>query len=55
MSELDIDNLLNALENETNASIMNLNSAKIKSIKNNILQKLQLGREKLLKYHENYL
>lgn len=52
MSELDIDNLLNALENETNASIMNLNSAKIKSIKNNILQKLQLGREKLLKYHE---
>jgi len=52
MSELDIDNLLNALENETNASIMNLNSAKMKTIKNNILQKLQLDRETLLKFHK---
>ena len=42
MSELDVNNLLNALENESNASIINLTSSKIKSMKNNILQKLQL-------------
>ena len=52
MSELDIDNLLNALENETNTSIMNLSSVKIKSIKNNILQKLQLERETLKNFHK---
>ena len=50
MSELDVNNLLNALENESNASIMNLTSAKIKSMKNNILQKLQLERESIKKF-----
>ena len=52
MSELDVNNLLNALENESNASIMNLTSAKIKSMKNNILQKLQLDRETLKSFHK---
>lgn len=37
----------NALENETNAKIMELDSAKIAEEKNNILQKLQLPRDKL--------
>ena len=32
MSELEIDKLLGALENETNASIMKLTNAKIKKI-----------------------
>ena len=52
MSELDVNNLLNALENESNASIMNLTSSKIKSMKNNILQKLQLDRETLKVFHK---
>ena len=38
-----VDAILNKKENESNASIMNLTSAKIKSMKNNILQKLQLS------------
>ena len=41
------DNLLNALENETNSVIMNLTTRKIKEHKNNVLQQLQLKREKL--------
>jgi hypothetical protein len=44
--------LLDALENETNASIMKLNNSKIKDIKNNILQKLQLEKEQLKKIHK---
>lgn len=48
----DIDNLLNALENETNSSIMKLNTNKIKQYKNTILQKLQLDRETLKMYHK---
>ena len=39
--------LMNALENESNASIMDLTSSKVKSQKNDILQQLQLPREKL--------
>jgi hypothetical protein len=52
MTDLDVNSLLNALENETNASIMRLNTEKIKNIKNNILQKLQLDREELKKIHK---
>tara|TARA_A100001011_G_scaffold398812_1_gene504624 strand:+ start:1788 stop:2216 length:429 start_codon:yes stop_codon:yes gene_type:complete len=52
MSELDINSLLNALENETNASIMRLNSQKIKKMKNDILQQLQLEKDILKKYHK---
>ena len=44
--------LLHALENETNASIMRLTTAKIKEHKNNILQKLQLERSKLKEMHK---
>ena len=46
------NNLLHALENETNSSIMNLTSAKIKEHKNTILQKLQLGKSDLKKMHK---
>lgn len=38
----------NALENETNSQILELTSSKISQDKNDILQKLQLSREKLL-------
>jgi len=47
-----MDNLLNALENETNSSIMNLTSRKIKEYKNTILQQLQLPRDRLKQYHK---
>jgi len=46
------DNLLNALENETNSVIMNLTTRKIKEHKNNVLQQLQLKREKLKEFHK---
>ena len=50
--ENKINNLLHSLENESNASIMNLTSAKIKEHKNNILQRLQLERSKLKEMHK---
>ena len=50
--ENKINNLLHSLENESNASIMNLTSVKIKEHKNNILQRLQLERSKLKEMHK---
>tara|TARA_X000000368_G_scaffold81035_1_gene60875 strand:- start:3013 stop:3441 length:429 start_codon:yes stop_codon:yes gene_type:complete len=52
MSEKEVDLLINALENEENSSMIELNSQKIKTLKNNILQKLQLDRDKLKLYHK---
>ena len=43
--------LVKALDNETNASIMNYNNRMIKSIKNDYLQKLLLSKDKLKDYH----
>tara|TARA_X000000950_G_scaffold271042_1_gene351605 strand:- start:256 stop:693 length:438 start_codon:yes stop_codon:yes gene_type:complete len=48
----EIYDLLNALENESNASIIKLNTSKIKEQKNNILQKLQLDRDILKSFHK---
>mgnify|MGYP004397824781 CR=1 FL=1 len=48
----DIDNILDALNNVENSSIMELNSEKISTIKNNILQKLQLHNVTLKKFHK---
>ena len=44
--------LLKALENDNNQSIMELTRSEIKTIKNNILQKLQLEREELKELHK---
>lgn len=44
--------LMSALENESNGSIMDLTNGKIKEHKNNILQKLQFTREKLKETHK---
>lgn len=52
MDKLDVNNLLNALENESNASIINMTTSKIKDIKNNILQRLQLDRTTLKQFHK---
>ena len=46
-SKLNIEHLLNALENEDNASVIKLNYNKIASDKNNILQQLHLQKEQL--------
>tara|TARA_X000000368_G_C22960314_1_gene680671 strand:- start:524 stop:955 length:432 start_codon:yes stop_codon:yes gene_type:complete len=57
MSDMDLSNLLNALDNDSNEKIMSLTKSKIKDQKNNILQRLQLNRETLKIYHkklENY-
>ena len=51
-NELDIDDLLNALDNEENESIMNLNSSSIKQAKNDILQRLQLDKETIKSFHK---
>ena len=51
MSDLDVNSLLDALENESNSSIMNLTSSKIKEHKNNVLQRLQLKRDTLKNFH----
>ena len=53
MSDKDISELLNALENESNISIMNMTSSKIKSLKNDMLQKLQLSGKELKVFHKN--
>jgi len=47
-----MNKLLGALENESNNSIMNLTGGKIKTIKNNMLQRLGLEREDLKKIHQ---
>ena len=52
MSDKDINELLHALENESNTSIMNLTSSKIKSLKNDMLQKLQLSGKELKVFHK---
>jgi len=52
MSDHEIHNLLFALENESNNSIMSLTTEKINTIKNNMLQKLGLDRETLKSIHK---
>ena len=42
----DIDLLMKSLEKEENDCLMNLDTAKIQQINNDMLQKLQLPREK---------
>ena len=52
MENADVHELLSALENESNSSIMRLTTSKIKEHKNNILQKLQLERTRLKTFHK---
>jgi hypothetical protein len=53
MTVLDVDKLLNALDNENNENIMKFNSDKISKLKNDVLQKLGLSRENLIKLHKS--
>ena len=52
MSELEIDKLLGALENETNTSIMELTTSKIKQINNDAIQKIQIRGNELKQMHK---
>ena len=52
MGDKDINELLYALENESNSSIMNLTSIKMKTLKNDMLQKLQLSGKELKLLHK---
>lgn len=49
---MDNEKLLRALDNENNSSMINLTSKKIKQIKNDNLQLLQLSRETLKEFHK---
>ena len=49
--ELDIESLISALDDEDNESLLNLDHRKLKAIKNDMLQKLALPRDKLKKLH----
>ncbi len=49
---LDVDKLLNALENENNESLLDLNKEKISNMKNDILQKLNIKNDKLKLFHK---
>lgn len=49
----NIDHTMEEIVQELdNKNLLHLNSSKIKEMKNNILQKLYLSREELLKYHK---
>ena len=52
MPEIDKEFLEQALENEDNQAVMGLDNSKIKCMKNNVLQQLQLPREELKKLHQ---
>ena len=50
-NELDIDNLMKALDDEDNAGLLQLDHCKLKAIKNDMLQKLAVSREQLKQLH----
>ena len=50
---LDIDTLINALDNDDNAKLMKLDYSTVNKIKNDMLQRLGLSREVLVKYHKS--
>ena len=52
MGDLNLTELLSALDNESNEKIMQLTPQKIKEYKNNALQRLQLAGSELKTYHK---
>ena len=51
-TKLMIDKLLNTLETDKYEDLMELTFSKVKTIKNDILQKLQLSRDEIKTYHK---
>ena len=52
MDELDVNNLIGALNNEENAYLLKLNNEKIKTIKNNVLQEIGYQGNELKQLHK---
>jgi len=52
-NELNMDLLMKSLENEDNDCLMNLDTKVIQKIKNDMLQKLNLPKEKLKSIHKS--
>jgi len=52
MTNFDVNEILMAIENETNASILELTTLQIQKQKNDILQKLQMPRKQLKDIHK---
>ena len=52
MGDLDLTELLSALDNESNEKIMQLTPSEIKTYKNNALQRLQISGNELKTYHK---
>ena len=52
MGDIDINNLLEALDNNNNENIMKLTTSKIQERKNNILQRLHLKKDVLESYQK---
>uniref|UniRef100_A0A6C0BZZ9 Uncharacterized protein n=1 Tax=viral metagenome TaxID=1070528 RepID=A0A6C0BZZ9_9ZZZZ len=50
---LDINTLINALDNDDNAKLMKLDYSTVNKMKNDMLQRLGLRREVLVKYHKS--
>ena len=50
--ELNVEGLINALNDEENSSILELNSSKIKTINNDLLQNIGLERDELKTFHK---
>ena len=48
---MDVDKLLAALDNEDNEALLELDLKKISSIKNDILQKLNVSRDRLKRFN----
>ena len=49
---MSVEDILQQLNNDTDSNNINLTSRKIKDVKNNMLQKLQLSREDLKSLHK---
>ena len=49
---MSVEDILQQLNNDTDSNIINLTSRKIKDVKNNMLQKLQIGGGELKNLHK---
>jgi hypothetical protein len=52
-NEIDVNLLMESLENEDNNVLMNMDTKTIQKIKNNMLQRLNLPKEKLKSFHKS--
>jgi len=50
--KIDMDKVLNAVDNESNESIMKLNNRRIKQVKNDLFQKLHFSKADMKILHE---